>query len=35
MKIFSLPLLVLEYFHKYLDRYLAKEQMRKAVASIK
>ncbi len=28
-KVASLPLLGLEYFHEYLDRYLIKEQMRR------
>ncbi len=28
-KVASLPLLGLEYFHEYLDRYLLKEQMRR------
>ncbi len=29
-----MPLLGLEYFHKYLDRYSAKEQMRQALLDI-
>ena len=29
MKVSSLPLLGLEYFHEYLDRYSAREQMRR------
>jgi hypothetical protein len=30
-KVSSLPLLGLEYFHEYLDRYSKKEQMRRGL----
>ncbi len=32
-KVSSLPFLGLEYFHEYLDRYSAKEQMRRGLAN--